>query len=120
MAEHTSGDPDAEDRFVRLDDGDMHVVQDGKPGVPALLLIHGTPICACAAASCASFASVASRSRALASRSAATSAATPAARHRLAHRAAQQADGCRLALAEADQPDPLADVNGPERGRAGQ
>lgn len=25
MAEHVSGDPDAEDRFVRLDDGDMHV-----------------------------------------------------------------------------------------------
>jgi pimeloyl-ACP methyl ester carboxylesterase len=42
MAEHMSGDPDAEDRFVRLDDGDMHVVQDGKPGVPVLLLIHGT------------------------------------------------------------------------------
>jgi len=36
-----SGDPDAEDRFVRLDDGDMHVVQDGKPGVPVLLLVIG-------------------------------------------------------------------------------
>jgi len=42
MTEHTSGDPDADDRFVRLDDGDMHVVEDGKPGAPAVLLIHGT------------------------------------------------------------------------------
>jgi pimeloyl-ACP methyl ester carboxylesterase len=42
MAEHMSGDPDADHRFVRLDDGDMHVVEDGTPGAPALLLIHGT------------------------------------------------------------------------------
>jgi pimeloyl-ACP methyl ester carboxylesterase len=42
MAEHMSGDPDADDRFVRLDDGDMHVVADGRPGAPAVLLIHGT------------------------------------------------------------------------------
>jgi pimeloyl-ACP methyl ester carboxylesterase len=42
MAEPMSGDPDADDRFVRLDDGDMNVVADGKPGAPALLLIHGT------------------------------------------------------------------------------
>jgi pimeloyl-ACP methyl ester carboxylesterase len=28
--------------FVRLDDGDMHVVEDGEPGAPCLLLIHGT------------------------------------------------------------------------------
>jgi hypothetical protein len=42
MTEHMSGDPDADDRFVRLDDGDMHVVQDGTPGAPALLLIHGS------------------------------------------------------------------------------
>src|SRR6266571_350128 len=42
MAEHMSGDPDVSDRFVRLDDGDMHVVEDGEPGAPALLLIHGT------------------------------------------------------------------------------
>lgn len=42
MAEYRSGDPDVVDRFVRLDDGDMHVVEDGKPGAPALLLIHGT------------------------------------------------------------------------------
>jgi pimeloyl-ACP methyl ester carboxylesterase len=42
MTGHMSGDSDAEDRFVRLDDGDMHVVENGKPGAPALLLIHGT------------------------------------------------------------------------------
>ena len=42
MAEHMPGDPDADDRFVRLDDGDMHVVEDGRPGAPGLLLIHGT------------------------------------------------------------------------------
>jgi pimeloyl-ACP methyl ester carboxylesterase len=32
---------DSGDRFVRLDDGDIHVVEDGKPGAPAVLLIHG-------------------------------------------------------------------------------
>jgi pimeloyl-ACP methyl ester carboxylesterase len=42
MTEHMPGEPDADDRFVRLDDGDMHVVQDGKLGAPALLLIHGS------------------------------------------------------------------------------
>jgi pimeloyl-ACP methyl ester carboxylesterase len=42
MAEHMPGDPGAGDRFVRLDDGDMHVVEDGKPGAPGLLLIHGS------------------------------------------------------------------------------
>ena len=42
MAEQMSGGLNAEDRFVRLDDGDMHVVQDGEPGAPAVLLIHGT------------------------------------------------------------------------------
>jgi pimeloyl-ACP methyl ester carboxylesterase len=42
MAEHTSGNPNAVDRFVRLDDGDMHVVEEGKPDAPALLLIHGS------------------------------------------------------------------------------
>jgi pimeloyl-ACP methyl ester carboxylesterase len=41
MTEHLSSDPDT-DRFVRLDDGDMHVVEDGEPGAPAVLLIHGT------------------------------------------------------------------------------
>jgi pimeloyl-ACP methyl ester carboxylesterase len=39
MAEHTAGDPKADDRFVRLHDGDMHVVEDGKPDAPALLLL---------------------------------------------------------------------------------
>jgi hypothetical protein len=42
MTEHMSGDPDAGGLFVRLDDGDMHVVADGKPAAPALLLIHST------------------------------------------------------------------------------
>src|SRR5437763_4657328 len=42
MTGHMSGDPGAGGRFVRLDDGDMHVVEDGKPGAPGLLLIHGT------------------------------------------------------------------------------
>jgi pimeloyl-ACP methyl ester carboxylesterase len=32
---------DSGDRFVRLDDGDLHVMEDGKPGAPAVLLIHG-------------------------------------------------------------------------------
>jgi pimeloyl-ACP methyl ester carboxylesterase len=44
MAEHMPGDPDADDRFVRLDDSDMHVVQDGKPGAPALLLIQNAAV----------------------------------------------------------------------------
>ena len=39
MTEHTPGEPDAEGRFVRLDDGDMYVVEDGNPGAPALLQI---------------------------------------------------------------------------------
>src|SRR5215472_17234469 len=42
MAEHMPGDPDADDRFVRLDDGEMHVAEDGDQGAPAVLLIHGT------------------------------------------------------------------------------
>ena len=42
MAELMPGDPDADDRFVRLDDGDIHVAEDGDPGGPAVLLIHGT------------------------------------------------------------------------------
>ena len=40
MAEHMSGDPNTGGRFVQLDEGDIHVVQDGKPGAPALLLIQ--------------------------------------------------------------------------------
>jgi pimeloyl-ACP methyl ester carboxylesterase len=42
MPEHIFGTPGAQDGFVRLDDGDMHVVQDGQDGAPAVLLIHGT------------------------------------------------------------------------------
>ena len=44
MTEDMSGDPGAEraGRFVRLVDGDMHVVEDGRPGAPGLLLIHGS------------------------------------------------------------------------------
>jgi pimeloyl-ACP methyl ester carboxylesterase len=42
MARYMSGDPDVHDGYVRLDDGDMHVVQDGPPGAPTVLLIHGT------------------------------------------------------------------------------
>ncbi|HKA68723.1 MAG TPA: alpha/beta fold hydrolase [Actinomycetes bacterium] len=42
MAEYRTGEADPVDRFVRLDDGDMHVVEDGKPDAPVLLLIHGT------------------------------------------------------------------------------
>jgi pimeloyl-ACP methyl ester carboxylesterase len=37
-----SVDPDTDGRFVHLDDGDMHVVADGEPDAPALLLIHGS------------------------------------------------------------------------------
>ena len=40
MAEHIPGGPGAGDRFVRTDDGDVHVAQDGSPGAPALLLIQ--------------------------------------------------------------------------------
>ncbi len=44
MAERMSGDPDFDDRFVRLDDGEMHVVTDGKPGAPALLLLNNAAV----------------------------------------------------------------------------
>lgn len=40
MAEHPSGVPEAGDRFIRLDEGDVHVVQNGRPGAPAVLLIQ--------------------------------------------------------------------------------
>jgi pimeloyl-ACP methyl ester carboxylesterase len=40
MTEHMPGGPGAGNPFVRLDDDDMHVVQDGRPGAPALLLIQ--------------------------------------------------------------------------------
>jgi hypothetical protein len=38
--EHTPAGPEAGDRLIRVDDGDVHVVQDGQPGAPALLLIE--------------------------------------------------------------------------------
>jgi pimeloyl-ACP methyl ester carboxylesterase len=34
MTEHTSGDPNAVDRLVRLDDGDIHVAEEGNPDAP--------------------------------------------------------------------------------------
>jgi len=42
MAQDAPREADHGDRFVRLDDGDMHVVEDGPPDAPALLLIHGS------------------------------------------------------------------------------
>jgi pimeloyl-ACP methyl ester carboxylesterase len=42
MTQHTPGDLGADDRFVRVDDGDIHVVEDGRPGTPAVVLIHGS------------------------------------------------------------------------------
>ncbi len=42
MAADTPGDAGADGRLVRLVDGDMHAVEDGMPGAPAVLLIHGS------------------------------------------------------------------------------
>jgi pimeloyl-ACP methyl ester carboxylesterase len=42
MSQRVPGDRDAGGRFIRLDDVDLHVVEDGTPGAPGLLLIHGT------------------------------------------------------------------------------
>jgi pimeloyl-ACP methyl ester carboxylesterase len=42
MAQHTRRNADTRGGFVRIDDADMHVVEDGKPDAPALLLIHGS------------------------------------------------------------------------------
>ena len=39
IAERTSCDPNAVERFVRVDDVDMHVVENGMPDAPALLLL---------------------------------------------------------------------------------
>jgi pimeloyl-ACP methyl ester carboxylesterase len=41
MANHTD-DGKPNERLVRLDDGEMHVVEDGRASASALLLIHGT------------------------------------------------------------------------------
>lgn len=38
-AQQKSDGPNARDRFIQLDDGDMHVFEDGDPGAPALLLL---------------------------------------------------------------------------------
>jgi pimeloyl-ACP methyl ester carboxylesterase len=40
MTEHMPGDPDAGDRDRGLDDGDVHVVENGRPDAPAVLLLH--------------------------------------------------------------------------------
>src|SRR5688500_4716599 len=39
MPAHASADPVGGGRWVRLDDCEMHVVEDGDPGAPALLLL---------------------------------------------------------------------------------
>ncbi|MEV6773544.1 alpha/beta fold hydrolase [Nocardia sp. NPDC051030] len=41
MTKQMSGETNTGDRFVRLDDGDMHIREDGKKDAPAVLLIHG-------------------------------------------------------------------------------
>jgi pimeloyl-ACP methyl ester carboxylesterase len=42
MADNTSHEANTRDTFIRLDDGDMHIVEDGKPEAPTLLLIHAS------------------------------------------------------------------------------
>jgi len=44
MAKDTWGDPDAGHRFVRLDDGDLRVVEDGKPSAAALVLLSNAAV----------------------------------------------------------------------------
>ena len=44
MVVRTSPDSIAVDRFIRLDDGDMHVVEDGEPEAPALLLLTNAAV----------------------------------------------------------------------------
>lgn len=44
MAENTSADSNPQGRFVRLNDGDMHVVEDGLPGAPAVLLLGNAAV----------------------------------------------------------------------------
>lgn len=39
MAEQKSGDPNAVDRVIQLDDGGMNVVENGEPDAPVLLLL---------------------------------------------------------------------------------
>jgi pimeloyl-ACP methyl ester carboxylesterase len=40
MTQHTPGRPGTDDRDHELDDGEIHVVQDGSPGAPAVLLLQ--------------------------------------------------------------------------------
>jgi pimeloyl-ACP methyl ester carboxylesterase len=42
MADHAISDSLAIERFIELDDGDMHIVESGNPGAPVALLIHGS------------------------------------------------------------------------------
>lgn len=42
MTQQMSGGQEAGRRLVRLDDGDMHVMEEGRAGAPGVLLIHGT------------------------------------------------------------------------------
>jgi pimeloyl-ACP methyl ester carboxylesterase len=42
MAQDLPGDPGADGRFVPLADGDLRVVEDGRPDAPGVLLIHGS------------------------------------------------------------------------------
>ena len=44
MTEHMPGDPGAGGRFVRLEDGDMHVVENGKADAPALFLLTNAAV----------------------------------------------------------------------------
>ena len=43
-AKHTRRDPDAGRRLARLDDGDIRVVEDGKPDAPALVLLSNAAV----------------------------------------------------------------------------
>lgn len=42
VADNTRPEQNTRDTFIRLDDGDMHVVEDGKSDAPTLLLIHAS------------------------------------------------------------------------------
>jgi pimeloyl-ACP methyl ester carboxylesterase len=42
VADNTFHKPITRGTFIRLDDGDMHIIEDVKPGAPALLLIHAS------------------------------------------------------------------------------
>jgi pimeloyl-ACP methyl ester carboxylesterase len=42
MAEHTPGEPEEVAQLIKVDDGDMHVVESGKLDAHVTLLIHGS------------------------------------------------------------------------------